>query len=101
LAGIFDIKYLISRSSVVCSLMCLKSEDCTAFSFQKETETCQLGLKGKLMALLFESDISTTIYTRPGLVYSIKNHSFKHNAFTKNGSGKQNKKYICVMSSFM
>jgi hypothetical protein len=66
--------------------LCLKSEDCTAFSFQKETQNCQLGLKGKSIPSHSTSDVSTSIYTRPGLVYSIKNNSFKHTDITKNGS---------------
>ncbi len=66
------LKSLISRSSIVCSLLCLKSEDCTAFNFQKETETCQLGLKGKSIPALSASDISTPIYTKPGPVDWIK-----------------------------
>jgi hypothetical protein len=65
-------KCSISRSSLVCSFSCLKSDDCSAFSFQKETQTCQLGVKGKSIPSLSATDVSTSIHKKPGPIYIIK-----------------------------
>ena len=62
------------RSSVACSVLCFKSNDCTAFSYQKETQSCQLGLKGKSVPSVPTNDISTSIYTKPGLMKHSSDH---------------------------
>jgi hypothetical protein len=62
----------IFRSPAACSFLCFKSDDCSAFSYKKETQTCQLGLKGRSIPALSPNDISTTIYTKPGPVFYFK-----------------------------
>ncbi len=47
--------------------MCERSDDCSAFHYQQDTQTCELGLKGKAVQTTSASQASISIYVKPGI----------------------------------
>ena len=62
-----NINIIDFRSILVCSILCDKSDDCSAFYYQNDSQTCELGLKGKAILKTLPSQSSITVHMKPGM----------------------------------
>ncbi len=65
---LFEIEKISFRSLLSCSVLCEKSNDCTAFSYQEKTQSCQLGVREKSVASTLTSSTSMLVYKKSGFL---------------------------------